>query len=71
MYYNILRKMTKKGKYEKFLPKDTSKSMVLLNKKIRHLKIGFQIGFKSFRHPCLTEFNSLRLLGKFEPKWLT
>lgn len=59
--YNILRKIMKKGNYKKILPKDASKPKVLLNKKIRHLKIGFPTGFKSFRHPSRIEFNSLRV----------
>lgn len=61
----------KKGTYEKFLPRDTSRSRVILSKRIRHLKIGVLKGFKGIRHPPLIEFNSRRLFGKFQPKWLT
>lgn len=61
--------MMKKGNYKIFLPKDTSKPKVLLNKKIRHLKIGFPTGFKSFRHPSLIKFNSPReVLWKISAK---
>lgn len=63
--YTILRRLVKKGSYEKFLPQDVSRSRVILNKRIRHLKIGFPKAFKGIGHHLQLDSAPLGSLENF------